>query len=64
MKFMNRMKYAMNGEDGAISIEMIGWIAIITFIVAAAFLLRDQIIAAMGRGGSTVDDINFGKPKK
>lgn len=60
MNFVDRIKYALDGEDGAISLEMVGWIAIICVILVAAFLLRDQISNAIGRGGSAVDDLDFG----
>lgn len=60
MKLFNRAKYVMNGEDGAVSVEMVGWIAIICVILVAAFLLRDQISGAIGRGGSAVDNLDFG----
>lgn len=62
MELMKRAKYVLSGEEGAVSLEMVGWIAVITFIIVAVFLLRDQIVDAIGRGGSAVDDIEFGDP--
>lgn len=60
MNLVKRAKYALNGEDGAVSVEMVGWIAIILVILVAAFILRDQIIDAIGRGGAGVDNLDFG----
>ena len=60
MNLMKKAKYVLNGEDGAISVEMVGWIAIICVILVAAFILRDQIISAVNRGGSAVDNLDFG----
>lgn len=59
VNLLNRAKYVLNGEDGAISVEMVGWIAIICIVLLAAFLLRDQIVSAVNSGSDAVKDLNF-----
>lgn len=60
MGFKERVKYVLNGEDGAISLELVGFIAVICVILVALFIFRDQITSAIGRGGKQVDSLNFG----
>lgn len=63
MKLIDRAKYVLKGEDGAVSVEMVGMIAVVLVILLALFFFRDSIRDAIGRGASQVDGIDFGDGK-
>lgn len=60
MKILDRAKYVLKGEDGAVSVEMVGMIAVVLVILLALFFFRDRITDAIGRGSDSVDNIDFG----
>lgn len=63
MKLIDRAKYVLDGEDGAVSLEMVGMIAVILVILLALFFFRDSIRNAIGRGTNQVDNLDFGDGK-
>lgn len=63
MKLIDRAKYVLKGEDGAVSVEMVGMIAVVLVILLALFFFRDSIRDAIGRGATQVDGIDFGDGK-
>jgi len=54
---IKRAKYVMNGEDGASNIEIIVWISVVLVIATALFLLKDKIVAFLGKAGGKVDGL-------
>lgn len=63
MKLIDRAKYVLDNEDGAVSVEMVGMIAIVLIILLALFVFRDSIRDAIGRGTNQVDGLDFGDGK-
>lgn len=40
---MNRIMYALNGEQGSSNMEIIVWMSVVLVIAVALFLMRDNI---------------------
>ena len=40
---MNRIAYALKGEQGASNMEIIVWMSVVLVIAVALFILRDRI---------------------
>lgn len=59
MNLADRARYVMKGEDGAISLEMVGWIAILLVILSVALLLRNNISDKVREGAGAVGDMEL-----
>ena len=54
MNFMNRIKVALTGEDGASNLEIIVWMSVVLIIATLLFAFKDQIAGFLSRAGNTV----------
>lgn len=54
MNFMNRIKVALTGEDGASNLEIIVWMSVVLVIATLLFAFKDQIGGFLSRAGNTV----------
>lgn len=59
MNLVERARYVMKGEDGAISLEMVGWIAILLVILSVALLLRNNISDKVREGADAVGSMEL-----
>lgn len=57
MNFMNRIKVALTGEDGASNLEIIVWMSVVLVIATLLFAFKDQIGKFLGRAGKSVDGL-------
>lgn len=57
MNFMNRIKCALTGEDGASNVEIIVWISVVLVLATLLFAFRTQIGNFISRAGDSVDNL-------
>lgn len=54
---MNRVKYVLEGEEGASNIEIIVWISVVLVIATVLFAFRDSITDFINRAKGQVDGL-------
>lgn len=57
MKWMNKVKCALTGEDGASNVEIIVWISVVLVIATVLFAFRTQIVGFINNAGKEVGSL-------
>ena len=53
---MNRIMYALNGEQGSSNMEIIVWMSVVLVIAVALFLMRDNIAKFINNAAHQIGD--------
>ena len=56
---MNRIKYVMQGEDGASNLEIVVWFSVVLMIATALFFFKDAIVRFTKKSGNKVNALNL-----
>lgn len=56
---MNRIKYVMQGEDGASNLEIVVWFSVVLMIATALFFFKDAIVRFTEDSGKKVNALNL-----
>lgn len=56
---INRVKYVMQGEDGASNLEIVVWFSVVLVIATALFLFKDAIVRFVNNSTSQVKNFKF-----
>lgn len=56
---MNRVRYVMQGEDGASNLEIVVWFSVVLMIATALFFFKDAIVRFTRNSGSKVNALNL-----
>ncbi|NLZ35600.1 MAG: hypothetical protein GX889_12005 [Clostridiales bacterium] len=56
---MNRIKYVMQGEDGASNLEIVVWFSVVLMIATALFFFKDAIVRFTQKTGNKVNALNL-----
>lgn len=56
---MNRIKYVMQGEDGASNLEIVVWFSVVLMIATALFFFKDAIVRFTQKSGNKVNALNL-----
>lgn len=56
---MNRVRYVMQGEDGASNLEIVVWFSVVLMIATALFFFKDAIVRFTRNSGNKVNALNL-----
>lgn len=56
---MNRVRYVMQGEDGASNLEIVVWFSVVLMIATALFFFKDAIVNFTKNSGNKVNALNL-----
>ena len=56
---MNRIKYVMQGEDGASNLEIVVWFSVVLVIATALFAFKDAIVKFVQNSTKNVQSLKF-----
>lgn len=54
---ISRVKYAMTGEKGSLSLEQIVMISVILVLATAFFFFKDKLVDFLDRAGGSVESL-------